>query len=287
MLDVLTEPLAEPFMRRALLEILLVGLQAGFLGCWIVLFGHSYAAESISHSIFPGLVLAVLAGIPLIAGGAPALLLGALAIALVSRVPRVERDTAVAIVVTGFFGLGALLALSADAPPRLESILFGDVLGVSTGDLATTAVLTVAVLATLALTHDRLLATGFDPASARSLGARPALIESLLMLLLALTALVAVQALGNLLVVALLVGPAATARMVSSRMRPMMLISAALATGLGVLGLYVSYYAGTAAGASIALVIVAAYLLVALGRWSTGRPRGSQTGNPAPLRLSR
>lgn len=285
MLEILTDPLAEPFMRRAILEVLLVGLQAGFLGCWIVLYGHSYAAESVSHSIFPGLVLAALAGVPLIVGGAPALVLGALAIALVSRVPRVERDTAVATVVTGFFGLGSLMALSADAPPRLESILFGDVLGVAAGDLVTTAVLTVAVLAILWLMHGRLLAVGFDPGSSSSLGARPAFTDALLLLLLACTALVAVQALGNLLVVALLVGPAATARLISSRMRSMMLISASLATGLGVLGLYVSYYAGTAAGASIALAVVAAYLLAALGLWVSGRPFRSERASAAPLRF--
>lgn len=285
MIDFLADPLNEPFMQRAFLALLLIGVQAGLLGCWIVLYGHSYAAESVSHSIFPGLVVAALAGLPLIVGGAPALILGALAIALLARVSGVARDTAVAVVVTGFFGLGSLLALSAEAPPRLESILFGDVLAVDRSDLIVAAPLTALVIGSLYLMHGRLLATGFDPGSAASLGARPALTESLLLILLALTALVAVQALGNLLVVALLVGPAATANLLSSRLRPMMMVSTALAIGLSLLGLYLSYYAGTAAGASIALAIVAAYLIAALARWLAGRPIRAETPQTAPLRL--
>lgn len=263
--DILFDPLGEQFMRRALAEMILIGISAGLLGCWVVLYRISYAAESLAHSIFPGLVIAVLAGIPLIVGGAPALALGAIAIALLARLPGVERDIAVAVVVTGFFGLGALLALSAETPPGLDAILFGDILGASSVDLALAALLAVVVPVGLLLSHGRLLATGFDPATARSLGGRPGLTELTLMLLLAATILVAVQGLGNLLVVAVLVAPAATARMLSDRLLPTMAISVGLAAGLGVLGLYASYYAGTAAGASIALALVVAYLLVAAG----------------------
>lgn len=270
MLEILTDPLGEEFMRRALTEITLIGLPAGLLGCWIVLYGISYAAESVAHSIFPGLVLAALAGLPLILGGAPALLLGAVAIALLARLPRIDRDTATAVVITGFFGFGSLSALSAATPPGLDALLFGDILGVSNSDLVFAAALTVTVLVGLWLSHGRLLAVGFDPASARSLGARPGLTELALMLLLAVTVLIAVQGLGNLLVVAVLVGPAATARLLSDRLVRTMAISAALAVGLGLLGLYLSYYAGTAAGASIALAYVAAYLAVATARGIVG-----------------
>lgn len=275
MLEVLTEPLGQEFMRRALAEAVLIGLPAGLLGCWIVLYRISYAAESVAHSIFPGLVLAALTGLPLMLGGAPALLLGAVAIAALSRLPRIERDTAIAVVITGFFGLGSLLALSADAPPGLDAILFGDILGTSDGDLALSALLGLIVLVGLRLFHDRLLAAGFDPASAPSLGANPALAELVLMVLLAATVLVAVQGLGNLLVVAILVGPAATARLLSDRLIPTMALAAGLAVALAVLGLYVSYYAGTAAGASMALAIIVAYLVAASARGLAGKlPRG-------------
>lgn len=279
MLEILTAPLGDEFMRRALTEVVLIGLSAGLLGVWIVLYGVSYAAESVSHSIFPGLVVAALAGFPLVLGGTPALILGAISIALLARLPRVERDTAIAVVVTGFFGLGSLLALSAEVPPGLDAILFGDILGPSDSDLILAAVLAGLVLIGLRLMHGRLLAVGFDPESASGLGARPALTEMALMLLLALTVLVAVQGLGNLLAVAVLVGPAATARLIGRRLGPIMLISAGLAIALGIVGLYVSYYAGTAAGASIALAMIAAYLVTHAIRALKSRP-GSQAVSP-------
>src|SRR5262245_27477238 len=111
------EPLQEEFMRRALAEIALIGLASGALGCWVVLYECSYAGESLAHSIFPGLVLATLSGVPLLLGAAPAIVVASLSIALAGRVPGVGRDVAVAAVVTTMFGLGALLALSPGSPP--------------------------------------------------------------------------------------------------------------------------------------------------------------------------
>lgn len=267
-------------MLRALAGSALIGIPAGILGCWIILYRSSYATESVAHSIFPGLVVASLLGIPLLLGAAPALVLGAIAIALLSRLPRVDRDTAVAAVITGLFGLGSMLALSADSPPRLETALFGDILGLTNSDLFFGGLLALAVLIGLWLAHDRLLAVGFDPQSAPNLGIRPATGELILMVLLAATVLVAVQGLGNLLVVAVMVGPAATARLLSDRLASMMLLAALLAVGLSALGLYLSYYAGTAAGASIALTVIAAYLIVlAASRLAQRQPRSSYTAS--------
>ncbi len=255
------EPLSEPFMQRALAEVVLLGLAGGALGCWIVFYGFSYAAESLAHSIFPGLVLAAIAGAPLLLGAAPAIVLAAAAIALVSRIAGVGRDAAVAVVVTTMFGLGALLALAPSSPPGIESLLFGDVFGVTDGDLAAAAALVVLVAVALRLLHGRLLIAGFDRGTARSLGVPPALADAALLILLGAAIVVAVQGLGNLLVVAVFVGPAAAARRLSERMLPMMLLAAGLAVLAGVGGLYLSYYAGTAGGASVALAIVAIYLL--------------------------
>jgi len=260
-------------MRRAVAEVTLIGVAGGALGCWVVLYRLSYAAESLAHSVFPGLVLAALAGVPPLLGGAPAILLAALAIAVVARVPGVSREVAVGVVVTAFFGLGALLALSPDSPPGLQGLLFGDILGPSDGDLVAAGALALAVGVALSSIHGRLLAGGFDRAAARSLGASPGATEAALMVLLAAAIVVAVQGLGNLLVVAVFVGPAAAARQLTDRIVPMMLLSVAIAVLAGIAGLYVSYYAGTAGGASIAIAIVAAYLLslpvgrlVSLGR---------------------
>ena len=255
------EPFQDEFMRRAIAEATLIGVAGGAIGCWVVLYRLSYAAESLAHAVFPGLVVAALAGVPLLVGGAPAIVVAALAIALVARVPGLNREVAIGVVVTTMFGLGALLALSSDSPPGLGELLFGDVLGVSDGDLLAAAALVLVALAALAALHGRLLAGAFDPAAARSLGASPGLTEAALMVLLAVAIVVSVQGLGNLLVVAVFVGPAAAARQLSDRIVPMLAIAVGVAIAAGLAGLYLSYYAGTAGGASIALAIVAAYLL--------------------------
>ncbi len=255
------EPLQDEFMRRALLEVVLLGVAGGALGCWVVLYRLSYAAESLAHSIFPGLVVAALAGVPLILGGVPAILLAALAIALAARIPGVGREVGIGVVVTTMFGLGVLLALSPDSPPGIQEILFGDVLGSTDGDLVAAGALAAAVVVGLLALHGRLLAAGFDRGAARSLGASPGFTEAALLVLLAAAIVVAVQGLGNLLVVAVFVGPAAAARQLSDRAAAMIALSVAIAALAGIGGLYLSYYAGTAAGASVALAIVAAYLL--------------------------
>jgi ABC-type Mn2+/Zn2+ transport system permease subunit len=269
-------PLQEPFMQRAIAEVVLLGIAGGALGCWVVYYGLPYAAESLAHSLFPGLVLAAIAGVPLIVGAAPAVVLAALAIALASRVAGVGREAAVAVVVTTMFGLGVLLALSPRSPPGIESLLFGDVFGVGDLDLLAAAALAAVVLAVLWLLHARLLVAGFDRGVARALGVSPAFADAALLVLLAAAIVVAVQGLGNLLVVAVFVGPAAAARRLSDRMARTIVLAAALAVLSGVAGLYLSYYAGTAGGASVALAIVAAYLLAL----PLGRLRSALRGAP-------
>lgn len=272
------EPLQEPFMQRAIAEMTMLALAGGAVGCWVVLYETSYAAESLAHSLLPGLVLAALAGIPLLAGATPAIALAALAVALASRAPGVSRDVAVAVVVTTMFGLGVLLALSPATPAGLESLLFGDILGPSDADLFATAALVVTVAIALPLLHARLLATGFDRAASRALGISPGLVEAVLLVLLAASIVVAVQGLGNLLVVAVFVGPAAAARNVCRRSGSMVAMSAAIGVLAGIAGLYLSYYAGTAGGASIAIAILLAYLLSIPLRWLRGSVGG---GRPA------
>ncbi len=261
MIDFVTDPLGQEFVRRALLEVGLISLASGALGCWIVFYGVSYAAESLSHALFPGLVVAALAGVPILIGGIPGIAIAALAIALVGRVPGIGRDAAVAVVVTGFFGLGALLALSPDSPPGIQSLLFGDILAPSDADLRISAILAVGVVISLIALHWRLLAVAFDRTTAKSLGTSPAVADIAVLILLAGAVLVAAQGLGTLLAVAALVGPAATARVFTSRIGSMMVAASLLGICTGVVGLYVSYYVGAAAGAAIAGSIVAAYLI--------------------------
>lgn len=276
MIDWLVEPLRQEVVLRAVAELVLIGIVSGGLGCWIVFGDLAYGAESLAHGMLPGLVAAGILGIPLLVGGAVGLLVAALAIALVARVPRLDAGSATSVVVTTLFGLGVLLGLSPAAPAGLDGLLFGDVLGVSRGDLVLTAILAVAVTVMLAVLHPRLLVAGFDRVNARALGSAPLALDVVLALLLALATLVAVQALGSLLVVAMLVGPAATARLVSRRMAPMMALATAIAALAAVGGLWLSYRVDLAAGASVTLVIAGLFGATLAGRAvADRRPAGA------------
>lgn len=273
----LIEPLEQAIVVRAIVELALLGLVSGGLGCWIVLAGRSYSAESLSHAMLPGLVGAALLGVPLLVGGAVGLVVGAVLIALVGRVPRLGGDVAVSVVITSLFGLGVLLGLAPEVPAGLNGILFGDVLGLTDADLALTAGLAVVSAAVLTALHPSLLVTGFDPLNARALGRAPGGYDVVLALLLAGATLVAVQALGNLLAVAMLVGPAAAARLVTRRVAPMMAAATGIAVAASVAGLYISYHARIAAGAAVTLALVGAFFVALVARWArdAGRRRAA------------
>jgi ABC-type Mn2+/Zn2+ transport system permease subunit len=223
--------------------------------------------------MLPGLVLAALAGVPLVVGGAGGLAVAALAIALVGRVPRLEHDVAVSVVVTTMLGLGGLLALAPDTPAGLGELLFGDVLGVTDGDLALTSAAAVVTVVALWALHAGLAACVFDPQSAARLGRSPTFHDAALALLLALATLAAVQALGSLLVVAMLVGPAATAGLVGRRIPAMMAVALAVAAAAAVTGMYASYHARTGASASVTAAVAVIYALAIAGRAVVTRRR--------------
>ena len=256
--------LADPITRRALLEVLILGLALGPLGVWVLLHRQAYAAESMSHGLLPGLVLAALAGAPLILGAAGGALVAAGAIALAARDRRIGADLGVAVAVSTLLGLGALLAISPEAPPRLEELLFGDLLGVDTADLLAAAALAAGVAAALASAHRPLALSAFDPDTAPSLGARPARWETALLVLLGVGTVAAAPGLGSLLLVALIIAPAAAALRLTPRLVPALAVAAGVAALAGVGGLALSYYADLAAGASVALCAVAAPILARL-----------------------
>jgi ABC-type Mn2+/Zn2+ transport system permease subunit len=261
MIDLLTDPFAQGIGLRALLELVILGAVCGPLGVWVVLYRQSYAAESLAHSMLPGLVLAAVIGAPLGVGAAGGLMVAAACIAAASRRRAVTADVAVAVAITALFGAGTLLALSPEAPIRLGELLFGDPLSVSWRDLIASGALALVLLSALLTGNRSLTLVGFDIRTAPSLGTSPALVSAALLALLALTTLIAVQALGNLLVVAIVIAPAAAALRVSARLPRALTAAAGIAIGSGVAGLYLSYYADLAAGASIALCACAAFLL--------------------------
>jgi ABC-type Mn2+/Zn2+ transport system permease subunit len=260
----LTDPFASPIVQRALAELLILSLACGPLGVWVLLYRDAYAAESISHGMLPGLVVAALAGAPILLGAVGGVLVAAAGIALVARDRRLGADIGVAVCVSALLGLGGLLALAPDSPPRLQELLFGDLLGVSSGDLAVAAALAGAVVLALAAGHRSLALVGFDRGSAPSLGARPLRWELALLVVLALTTVAAVQGLGNLLLVALILAPAAAALTLARRLAAVLALSVALAALAGVAGLVLSFHLEVAAGASVALCAVAFALLALL-----------------------
>ncbi|HEV2821233.1 MAG TPA: metal ABC transporter permease [Solirubrobacteraceae bacterium] len=253
-------------LQRALAELVLLGAVCAPLGVWVVHLRYVYAAESLAHAMLPGLVLAVLVGAPLLLGAMGGVLGAAVLVALAARDRRIGGELAVAVVVTGLLGLGALLALSPDIPAGLTELLFGDPLGVGVGDLAAAAALGVVLVAALAAGHRRLSLVTFDPVAAPSLGARPDRVELAVLAGLAIALVAAVQGRGNLLVVALIVAPAAAALRLAGSLRGQLTLAAALGAGSGASGLALSLWLDVAAGASVALVAVACFALAGVMR---------------------
>jgi ABC-type Mn2+/Zn2+ transport system permease subunit len=269
MLDWLLDPFSGSLMQRALLEVLVVAVACGPIGVWVLLYRQSYAAESISHAMLPGLVVASLAGASLVLGATAGVLVAAVAIALAGRDERLGGDVGVAVAISALFGLGALLALSPDVPARLGELLFGDLLGVTARDVVEAAVLAAVVTVALVLAHRRLALSAFDRAAAPSLGARPGRWELALLALLAICTVAAVRGMGNLLAVALILAPAAAALNLVSRLPAALGLAALIGALAGVLGLLASYHWHVAAGAAVALAAVALFAVSLLVPVST------------------
>jgi ABC-type Mn2+/Zn2+ transport system permease subunit len=283
-LDFLLDPLRSGIDRRALLELALVGGFCGALGFWVVTERLAYSAESLAHGLLPGLVLAALAGAPLLLGAAGGAVVAAALIAFAARDPRIGPDTGTAVAVTGLVGLGALLALAPDSPQRLEELLFGDPLGVTDGDLLAAALLLLLGGAALVALHRPLSAVAFDAPGAAAAGLRPAALRLVPLVLLAAAVAVAVQGLGALLVLAVLIGPPLAVRHHARTPARAMLGGAAVAVLAGLVGIEVSFHAHSAAGASVALALCAAAALGSLVRPS---PRAARRWGAWPRSLRR
>jgi len=254
-LDLLIDPWRSGIGRRALVEVILLGLACGALSFWVVSYRLSYPAESLGHGLLPGLVLAALAGLPLLLGAFAGVAVAAGAVVLAARDEEIGADTATAVVVTGLFGAGALLALAPSAPARLEELLFGDPLAASASDLFAAVVLLAAGAVALFALHRPLSAVALDPGGAGAMGVSRGWTQAALLGLLAAALAVSVQGLGSLLVLALLVAPAAA---VGGHVRGpgrAVALSASVGAFAGIVGIYVSYHLGSAAGASVALAL--------------------------------
>jgi manganese/iron transport system permease protein len=249
------DPLTYGFMQRGLVAAILVGIVCAVMGTFVVLKGLAFIGDAVSHAAFPGLVIAFMLGLPLYLGGAVASVGTALAIGFVSRRGRLRFDTTVGVLFAGTFALGILLfSTIRNYVADLLGYLLGNVLGIGIGDLVQVAVLGAVVLVVVIVIRKELLYATFDPLGAAASGLPVAALEYLLLALLGVTIVVSIQAVGIVMVVAMLVTPAATAQLLVVRFERLMVLAAVLATVAAISGLYLSFYANLASGASIVLI---------------------------------
>lgn len=281
--EYLLEPLAYGFMQRGLLASVLVAVVCGALGSFVVLKGLAFIGDALAHASFGGVALAFVLGLNVYAGAFVFALATALGIGALSQHGKVRSDTAIGVLFSGTFALGIAVISGVESyTTDLFGYLFGDVLSITARDLAAISLAGAAVLALLGLFYRQLLFVAFDPAVAAASGVPARALEYLLLALLGMTIVAALQAVGIVLVVALLVTPSATAHLFCRRFHHMILASMALGSLSALLGIYLSYYLNVASGASIILVATALFfaalggraLLRRAGGWRSGVRRG-------------
>jgi ABC-type Mn2+/Zn2+ transport system permease subunit len=266
-IDWLIAPLQYAFMVRGLLAAVMVGIVCAVVGTYIVLRGMAFFGDALAHSILPGVAIGYLVGGgargPLFWWALVTAVLASLGIGAISKKTKIREDTATGIIFAGAFALGiALISTVRSYTVDLTHFLFGDVLGVSPGDLVLIAIFGGIVLLAVGAFYKEFLVLSFDPIFAATLRLPARFFESLLLVLIAVTIVVSLQTVGVALMVAMLVTPAATAYLLTKRMLVMMALAAVIAAISGVVGLYLSYYASIASGAAIVLTCTAFFGVV-------------------------
>ena len=251
----LLDPLGYAFMLRALAGALIVAVVCASVGVFVVLRGLAFLGDAIAHAAFPGVVIAYLLRLDLIIGGSIAAVAGALGMGVLARRSGLREDTAIGVVFSGMFALGLVLFSGIRSyTGDLLGVLFGNVLGITTGQLVAVGVIAALVLLALAVLWKEFVFVSFDPTGAAATGMRLALYDAMLLGLIGLTIAISIQIVGIVLVVAMLVTPAATARLVAIDLRQMLVVSIAFAAAAALSGIYLSYYLNTASGGTIVLV---------------------------------
>jgi manganese/iron transport system permease protein len=263
-LDWVTGPLAYPFMQRALVVSLLVAAVCAVLSCYLVLKGWSLMGDAISHAVLPGIVIAYVLGLPLAVGAFAAGLSCALFTGYLKENSRIKEDTVMGIVFSGMFGFGLVLFTKIESDQHLNHILFGNVLGVSLRDIAETALIAGGTLLIVLLKRKDLLLYCFDPNQARAIGLPVRVLHYGLLILLSLTIVSALKAVGIILVIAMLIAPGATAYLLTDRFDRMLMIAVVVAMASSALGTIVSFHIDGATGACIVLVQATAFALAFL-----------------------
>ena len=287
-MDLLIEPFRAGYMQRALIEAVLLGIFGGILGVYVVLRHLAFISDALTHTVFPGIAVAFLLDASLYLGAFVAGALSAVLLTVLTRNRRVHDDAALAVLLTAFFSVGVVVVSRSESfSADLTALLFGRILAVSVGDIVQTALTMVVVLAVLAVLHKELILRAFAPESARAMGYRVDVLDLVLNLLITLFVVAAVKAVGTVLVVAMVVTPAAAAQLWGRSIRSMMVISAAIGVVAGWLGLLVSYRASVdhdvrlAAGATIVLVITVVFVLAFAGSKVRDQLVGRRSAPPA------
>ncbi|GMA35450.1 metal ABC transporter permease [Demequina litorisediminis] len=252
--EILLEPLQYDFMVRALVVTVIAAVVSAILSCWLVLIGWSLMGDAVSHAVLPGIVLAYVVGWPFAIG---ALIFGFIAVSLIGTVSgtsRVKEDAAIGIVFTTLFALGLVLVSVVPSQVDLSHILFGNILGVSTGDLVQIGILAAIALAVLLVKRRDLTLYAFDPMHARAIGLSPRRLGALLLAVLATVAVVGLQVVGVVLVVALLIIPGATAHLLTDRFSRMLIIAPVMSSLCSVAGIYLAYWLDASSGGMVVVV---------------------------------
>jgi manganese/iron transport system permease protein len=270
----LFDPLTFPFFDRALVAGMIVGLVCATVGSYMVLRGLAFMGDALSHSAFPGVVVAYLIKVPFYFGASVAAVVTALAIGWVTRQGKVRSDTAIGVLFAGMFALGIFLfSTIPNYVGDLFGFLFGDVLSIGMSDLVSLTILAGVVLVVVALLWKELLYATFDPLGAAASGLPVSRLDYLLLALIAMTIVISLQSVGIILVVAMLVTPAATAQLISKSFGRLVLIAGAIGVLCPVAGLYGSFWLNSASGATIVLVETAVFGLVLAGSAAVTRLR--------------
>jgi manganese/iron transport system permease protein len=265
MIEWLVRPLTYEFMQRGLLASVLVGVLCAIVGTYVVLRGMAFLGDALAHAILPGVAIAYLLNGNLLVGALVAAVVVAIGISFFSRQGAIKEDTAIGILFAAALSLGVMLISTIRTyAVDLTHILFGDVLGVSTGDLLLTAGLGLLVLATIVVLYREFLVISFDPVLAATLRMPAERLRLFMLILLALTIVVSLQTVGVGLVAAMLVTPGAAAYLLTRRLPSMMVVAALIGAVSSVTGLYLSFYLNVASGAAVVLTATAVFLLVFL-----------------------
>jgi manganese/iron transport system permease protein len=264
MLEWVTIPLSYPFMQRALVVSILVAAVCAVLSCYLVLKGWSLMGDAISHAVLPGIVIAHVLALPLAIGAFVAGLACALFTGYLKENSRIKEDTVMGIVFSGMFGFGLVLFTKVETDQHLNHILFGNVLGVTARDLIETAIVAGGTLLVVLLKRRDLLLYCFDPNHARSIGLPVRVLHYGLLVLLSLTIVTSLKAVGIILVIAMLIGPGATAYLLTDSFERMLVIASGIAIAAAAIGTVVSFHIDGATGACIVLIQAFFFLLAFL-----------------------